>query len=146
LPVSISPFSIGAPATPVTFAEQQLASDSPFCTSGPGRSGITQPMLDNPNSVLANVLAGLEVTSFIELLVSTSATAPILGGGTANTAFLGGGADGPNAVATQVDATFWLLTLNGQRSPTWLLYTQTVLLNFKGLSWPHVSVAAMTAM
>ena len=34
---------------------------------------------------------------------------------------------------------FWLETLQGQSAPTQLQYAQTVLLNFNGLSWPHIT-------
>jgi len=65
------------------------------------------------------------------------------GGGTANTAFLAGAADGPNADAAEVRATFWLETLQGNTSPTQLQYIQIVLLNFNTISWPHVTVATL---
>jgi hypothetical protein len=61
----------------------------------------------------------------------------------ANTAFLKGGADGPNATAVSSACTFWLETLQGQSAPTQLQYTQTVLLNFNGISWPHVTVGTL---
>jgi hypothetical protein len=73
----------------------------------------------------------------------TSTDKPAPGGGTANTAFLKGGAAGPNADAASVHATFWLETLQGQSAPTQLQYAQTVLLNFAGLSWPHITVATL---
>ena len=69
--------------------------------------------------------------------------APVPGGGTANTAFLKGGADGPNASAVSATATFWLETLQGQPAATQLQYSQTVLLNFNGLSWPHITVGTL---
>lgn len=141
---SISPFPEGNPAAPETFAEQQLTNSTQFRTSGPGLNGISQAMLDNPNSVLSAALAGQSISSFVELTVSSNASTPILGGGTANTAFLQGGSEGPNADAARVDATFWLVTLQGQPSAARLLYTQTVLLNFAGISWPHVSVGVLS--
>ena len=42
-----------------------------------------------------------------------------------------------------VSATFWLETLQGQTAPTQLQYAQTVLLNFNGLSWPHITVGTL---
>jgi len=141
--VSISPFPIGQPSAPSTFAEQELANETPFRTSGTGLNGVTQAMLDNPNSVLAAALAGLNVESFVELSVSSDAAVPILGGGTANTAFLMGGPDGPNALAARVDSTFWVLTLVGNEAASSLLYSQTVLLNFNGISWPHVTIGVL---
>ena len=65
------------------------------------------------------------------------------GGGTANTAFLKGGTKGPNAVTARAGSTFWLETLQGDTAPSQLQYSQLVLLNFNGLSWPHVTVATL---
>lgn len=48
-----------------------------------------------------------------------------------------------NARAAEVDFTLWLETLQGQSAPTQLQYSQTVLLNFNGLSWPHVTVGTL---
>ena len=57
-----------------------------------------------------------------------------------------GAAGGPNALAVQTDAIFWLETtkaIDGTIKHQ-LQYSQKVLLNFNGLSWPHVSVATLT--
>jgi hypothetical protein len=142
-PASITPFAIGNPSAPVTFPEQTLAAQSNFRTAGAGLTGVTQAMLDNPNSVLTAAAAAFTVGATMELRVSSDATTPVLGGGTANTAFLQGGAGGPNADAGRVDATYWLQAPGGTSEPEVLQYTQTVLLNFNGLSWPHVSVATL---
>ena len=48
-----------------------------------------------------------------------------------------------NANAASVSFTLWLETVQGQPAESQLQYTQTVLLNFNGLSWPHVSVATL---
>jgi len=42
-----------------------------------------------------------------------------------------------------VRATFWLETIQGESAPSQLQYSQTVLLNFNGLSWPHITVATL---
>ena len=139
----IKPFGIGGPPTQtIDFPEQTLTNHTNFRTSGAGLTGITQQMVNNPNSVLTKAIAGQHITSTTTLHVTTI-DLPTPGGGTANTAFLKGGADGPNATAVQVTATFWLETLQGQSAPTQLQYTQTVLLNFNGISWPHVTVATL---
>lgn len=104
--------------------------------------GITQAMVDNPNSVLHTANAGQHITSTTTLHLSTT-DLPVPGGGVTNTAFLKGGPHGPNARAAQVDFTLWLETIQGQTAPTQLQYTQTVLLNFSGLSWPHVTVGTL---
>jgi hypothetical protein len=79
------------------------------------------------------------------LKISTIAlNPPGSGGGTSNIAFLQGNGQGPNAQAVQMDATFWIesFQVNGQ-TKLQLQYSQRVLLNFNGLSWPHVSVATL---
>ena len=66
---------------------------------------------------------------------------PVVGGGTANTAFLSGSSTaGPNAVTALVSATFWLETVQGPPESMQLQYSQMVVLNFNGISWPHVTV------
>lgn len=139
--VSLTPFSIGNHKQTVDFNEQHLNKSTPFRTSGAGLTGITQAMLDNPNSVLTRNPP--KVTKTTTLHVSSTA-GTIVGGGTANTAFLVGTKDGPNADAAHVAATFWLQTLDGDAEPKRLQYSQTVLLNFASLSWPHITVGTLT--
>jgi len=140
--VAITPFVVNNPGQLVNFAEQTLSKASKFRTSGAGLTGIDQKMLDNPNGVLTQAIAGQHITTTTTLHVSTN-DPPVPGGGTQNTAFLKGGTQGANARAARATATFWLETLEGQTIPTQLQYSQTVLLNFAGLSWPHVTVATL---
>ena len=139
--VSIKPFTIGHPAQTVDFDEQHLNKPTQFRTSGAGLTGITQQMVNNPNSVL-RAAPSPQITSTTTLHVS-SRNASVPGGGTANIAFLTGTKDGPNAVAASVSATFWLETLQGDTEARRLQYSQLVLLNFNGLSWPHITVATL---
>ena len=139
--VSLTPFTIGSRNQPVDFDEQHLNRNTQFRTSGVGLTGITQAMLDNPNSVLTRNPPN--VTTTTRLHVSTTA-GTIVGGGVSNTAFLVGTKDGPNADAAHVAATFWLQTRAGDTEPKRLQYSQIVLLNFAGLSWPHITVATLT--
>jgi hypothetical protein len=141
---SIKPFPIGQPGTAneIDFPEQTLTNQTQFRTSGAGLTGVTQAMVNNPNSVLQAAIHGQHIVSTTALHVTTGNT-PVPGGGTANTAFLRGTKDGPNANAASVDATFWLETLQGQTAPTQLQYAQKVLLNFNGISWPHITVATL---
>ena len=139
---SIKPFSIGQPLPEIDFPEQTLSNHTSFRTSGAGLTGVTQTMVNNPNSILQAAIAGQHITATTTLHVTSTST-PVPGGGTANTAFLKGTADGPNADAASVDATFWLETLEGQSAPTQLQYAQKVLLNFNGLSWPHITIATL---
>jgi hypothetical protein len=77
--------------------------------------------------------------------IHSTRVAPLVGGGTDNIAFLQGTAGGPNALAASMTAIFWLETVEepGKAPFLQLQYTQTVLLNFNTLSWPHVSVATL---
>jgi len=139
--VSIKPFTIGHPAQTIDFPEQTLATATQFRTSGAGLTGVTQQIVNNPNSVL-RAAPSPQITTTTTLHVS-SRDASLPGGGTANIAFLTGAKDGPNAVTARVTATFWLETLQADTEPRRLQYSQLVLLNFNGLSWPHVTVATL---
>jgi len=92
--------------------------------------------------VLRSAIASQHIHATTALHVST-ADAPVPGGGTANTAFLKGAVHGPNAVSARVTATFWLETIQGDPAPRQLQYSQLVLLNFNGLSWPHITVGTL---
>jgi len=140
--VSIKPFSIGHPAQTIDFPEQTLATATQFRTSGTGLTGVTQQMVNNPNSVLHSAIAGQQIKATTTLQVA-SRDAALPGGGTSNIAFLTGAKDGPNAVTARVTATFWLETLQADTQPRQLQYSQLVLLNFNGLSWPHVTVGTL---
>jgi hypothetical protein len=143
--ININPFPIGNPAQPIiTFPEPNLAIPSQFRSPAQQVNNITQAMIDNPNSVLTNAIASQQIKKVVTLLVSSDAAAPVLGGGTSNTAFLQGAPSaGPNAQAALVTATFWIETVTGTPDFLQLQYTQTVLLNFNGLSWPHITVATL---
>jgi hypothetical protein len=121
--VDITPFPIGTdPTNPqnlIRFKSQTATNnDTPrlpqdltkFIATGT----ITQAILDNPNQVLANAIEGQNITKTIVFLVSTNPSSPDFGGGTANIAFLEGAsnsANGPNAFAAQMTATFWIETV-----------------------------------
>ena len=158
-PVSIRPFPIGG-TPPVNtavafppFNEANLAVSSSLRFPNPIPPSITQAMVDNPNSVLAAAISRQKITQTTVLTIDTTApavppppVAPSTGGGTDNIAFLQGGVAGPNAAAAQMRAVFWIEHVAaGDYGPAFLQlqYTQTVLLNFNGLSWPHVSVATL---
>jgi hypothetical protein len=138
--VSIKPFPIGQPTPPIDFPEQDLGTPTQFRTSGAGLTGITQQMVNNPNTVL-RAAPSPPITSTTTLQVA-SHDASLPGGGTANIAFLKGTAHS-NANAAHVTATFWLETLQSDTEPRRLQYSQLVLLNFNGISWPHITVATL---
>jgi hypothetical protein len=145
--VSITPFVIGQPANLIPFPnETNLANPSPQRTKPADIPHVTQAVVDNPNVVLASGIAGKNITSVTKLTISTiDLNPPTSGGGTSNIAFLQGAAGGPNAGAAQMDATFWIEEFRDAHGAAklQLQYSQRVLLNFNGLSWPHVSVATL---
>jgi len=56
---------------------------------------------------------------------------------------------GQNAQIALVAATYWIETVTddaGGPDVQQLQYTQTELLNFAGLSWPHITVATLRKM
>ncbi len=147
--VDITPFIIGQPSNKIPFPSQKLA-NLPLAQAGRRRSaqadivGITQAMVDDPNSVLRKALVGKTINSHTRIHVTTHMTAtttPDTGSGIADIAFLDGNGS-PNAQVTLMDSTFWLSHFTAASgSGTLLQYSQVVVLDFAGLSWPHVSVA-----
>ena len=195
-PRSITPFTIGNPEeqqikpsqTASNVNTARLPQDlGPFITQGT----ITQEILSNPMQILDDINSQLNIIETSTFALTTLSTSAEPGGGTANIAFLvGQQALGPNANAAQMDATFWVETVQaeitiqsyqpggplllqpnfapneGKAAPplptfsvtppgpvtspktitvtyTQIQYSQTVLLNFNGLSWPHLSLATL---
>ena len=146
-PANTVPFGIGQPVpppgTPNGFPEYNLKNPNDFLTS-PIPAEVTQAIVTDPNSLLVDDIAAQTITETTVLSISTAA-------GTATNAF--GGAEvipflGPNADVAQVSAIFWIEKVQypapyDEHLFLQLQYTQTVLLNFAGLSWPHVSVATL---
>jgi len=148
----IRPFPVGSPANRFQFPEQTLTNPTNFRSPPAQIVGITQAMVNDPNSVLRSAIHGQQILHTTTLQISTDAALTLdgqsttntpVGGGTANTAFLAGAADGPNAASARVDATFWIETVTGTPNFLQLQYTQLVLLNFNGLSWPHITVGTL---
>jgi hypothetical protein len=88
-------------------------------TSFIAAGSITQAILDDPNTVLRNHNAGLNIVSTTVIQITTNPSSPLFGGGTDNIAFLVGdaaantnpGAGGQNAQAVLMSATFWINTV-----------------------------------
>jgi hypothetical protein len=147
-PVDIIPFAIGAPGTKGSFKDAQLgfpelrlSKKTSFRQPADASTipGITQAMVKNPNRMLTEAIAGQTIVNTVALRVKAT-NAKRHGVGTANTFFLT-----DNAAADIVTSTFWIETVKKPNGSTFLQlqYTQTVMLDFNGLSWPHVSVATL---
>lgn len=138
-PANTVPFQIGthepAPGTANSFPEYNLSTPNAFRTN-PVPDTIKQPLIDDPNSALRNAIAHQDIIHTEIMSVSTHPN-----GGVANIPFIA-----QNANAAFVKADFWIETVKPPSGPNHmqLQYSQTVLLNFDGLSWPHVTIATLT--
>lgn len=114
-PVSIKPTLGGGP---VPFPSLTAADGNTFripqdLTSFIAAGTITQAMLDDPNVVLRNAIAGQTITSTTTITIATNPSSPLFGGGVDNIAFLDGdpALARPNAQTTELAATFWIETV-----------------------------------
>jgi len=119
------------------------------------------PFVQNPNLALKEAILGQNITGTVVLIISTSSVKittptpanpndpnpagtviniPAPSGGIENVPFVV-----QNANATRLDAIFWIETVQQPDGSTFLQlqYTQTVILNFLGIDWPHISVATL---
>ncbi|WP_207460059.1 heme-binding protein [Azospirillum sp. SYSU D00513] len=143
-PANTVPFGIGgqppAAGTKNPFPEYDLGTASSFRTS-PLPDGITQAILDDPNQVLRDALAqqvnvkGMTLKAITRLITQTPAS-----GGIANIPFINSNADAPS-----MESVFAIETVEDACGNEFLQlqYSQTVLLNFGGRSWPHVTVGTL---
>jgi hypothetical protein len=117
----ITPFQAGNPKSEIRFASQTASDAStariPQDLTNLIKAGtITQEILDDPNTVLRNHLAGKTVVATTEISITTAAEPPLFGGGVDNIAFLLGGPNalanpdpaGQNAQTLKMKATFWI--------------------------------------
>jgi hypothetical protein len=145
----IIPFFGTDPSTKGSFADAQssfpelkLSKKTKFRqpSDATTQPGITQAMVKNPNLVLQKAIVGQDIVRTVVLKVEAANSHP-QSIGTANTFFLT-----ENASANHVTATFWIEKVKKAHTSGHFLqlqYTQTVMLDFNGLRWPHVSVATL---
>ncbi|KAF4450426.1 hypothetical protein F53441_6425 [Fusarium austroafricanum] len=154
-PRSITPFTIGNPKD-IQIKASQKASDantarlpqdlSLFIQKG----SITQDILDNPAKILTDINSQLKIIETSTFEVQTmSTTEP--GGGTANIAFLVGqnATLGPNADAVEMDATFWVETVEAEITitsyqPGAPLFLQPNFKPMKGIATPPMPTFSVT--
>ncbi len=96
-----------------TASNQQTARIPQDLTPFMQQGTITQGLLDDPNSLLRNQIAGQNIVSTTVLSIATNPPSPLFGGGTSNIAFLLGdpAAANPNAQAITMSAIFWIETV-----------------------------------
>jgi hypothetical protein len=97
--------------------------------------GFKLPFVKNLNLALEEAILGQNIINTVVLIISTTPS-----GGIVNIPF-----DISNANATKLDAIFWIETVQQPDGSTFLQlqYTQTVILNFLNIDWPHISVATL---
>jgi hypothetical protein len=103
--------------------------------------GFKPSFVQNPNLALQEAIRAQNVMHTVALVISTAAPASGLGGGIVSMPV-----DIANANATRLDASYWIETVKQADGTPFqqLQYTQTVILNFLGVNWPHISVATLT--
>jgi hypothetical protein len=134
-PVDITPFTIGNVQEKVPFPGESTLTHPSALRNKPLAHGITQRLVNNPNVLLSDRLAGQTIVQTTVLHVQTRV---IDKGGIRNIPFLES-----NAAARLLDAIFRIERVKHPDGTTFLQlqYTQQLVLDFNGLSWPHVSVA-----
>ena len=114
--------------------------------------GISAAMVANPNLLLTSAIAGQHIVETTVLRVDANPLAGINGpivpapavpsavGGISNIPFVN-----KNAAANTVSAIFWVEKVQDATGNIFmqLQYTQTVILEFIGIKWPHISVATL---
>ncbi len=113
--------------------------------------GLPTGAVANPNLVLEADITGQNIVNTVVLTVNAAAIGGINGSpvvpATANP--VGGILNIPfvvaNANANAFSSTFWIETVQNADGSQFmqLQYTQTVILDFIGLKWPHISVATL---
>jgi hypothetical protein len=139
-PVNTVPFPEGSPAPapggPNEFPEYDLSKPSQFRTAQNLLAGIEQAVVADPTVRLRHDLHGQNIIETTTLSVTTHKDK---GGGVSNIPFVT-----ENANASFMSAIFWIERVQGPNGTfLQLQYVQTVLLDFNGLRWPHVSVATL---
>lgn len=127
-PVSSSPTKVdGEPITELGYLDPFLNANLP--------EGIPEGAVANPNLVLTEAIKGQSISETVVLIISTEPS-----GGIENIPFLV-----ENANAISMNAIFWIETvqLEGGGTLLQLQYTQTVILQFDEINWPHISVGTL---
>ncbi|WP_353860482.1 heme-binding protein [Azospirillum formosense] len=143
-PANTVPFDIDgqplAPGTKNPYPEYDLGTPSAF-RSGPLPASITQAIVDDPNQMLRDTLArqvdeqGMTLKTITRLITSTASA-----GGIGNIPFITS-----NANTLSLESVFAIELVEDASGAEFLQlqYSQTALLNFRGKSFPHVTVGTL---
>ena len=137
-PANTVPYAIGAspppPGTANPYAMYDLGSESRFRTR-PLPDVITQAAVDDPNCLLRAALEGHTLTHVTRLFASTASSADV-----GNIPFIS-----ENANAVSVESVFAIERVQGTGDVEFmqLQYSQTAMLQFGGMNFPHVTVGTL---
>jgi hypothetical protein len=159
-PITPTSESTGAPFLPTNPAFSQPILNQPapqnqgLDTRTPQAllNGIQQAWVDDMNQFLRDKLVGHTIGNGVKFTIgSANLVAP--GGGIAQSAFLEGpnpqpppGDTNANANTVSVTAEVWIFDVTNDATheqERWLQYSQTVVLNFGTIAWPHVTVGSL---
>ncbi len=149
-PVDPTPFTLD-PTTGARKNDTNPTYLAPF-TSTPLPPGIPAGSIANPNLVLSYAIKEQKIVNTVVLFISATPVGGINGtpiappskpntdGGIVNIPFVT-----TNANANSFSAIFWIETVENADGTQFmqLQYTQTVILDFIGLKWPHITVATL---
>jgi hypothetical protein len=169
-PVQPPPALKGVTSKQHPVAEVVIENDNPGKTNGPFPLPEFQEYIENPNKVLTDAIAGQDILGTITIDLNTEEVEDSIG----NIPFLGtpkeqqAAEPANNAFVQSARATFWIEWVRpkgkGRRpaaknapdpahqiepylgEPTYLQlqYSQSVILVFNKVLWPHITVATMT--
>lgn len=132
-----------ADSTPITHDTGKPVTDADYLApfrNTPLPEGIPAGAIANPNVVLTEAIKDQKITQTVVLPISTTTQLGGSAGGIQNIPFVVG-----NANATSMTAVFWIEKVAHPELGEFvqLQYTQTILLNFLGIDWPHINVATL---
>jgi len=109
--------------------------NGPYLGAFQSTPGFNNEIVNNPNLLLEQAIKGQNITNTVVIAISTN---PV--GGILNIPFLS-----VNANTTSLSAIFWIETVQNPDGTTFLQlqYTQTIILNFLGINWPHITVSTL---
>ena len=150
-PVDSTPFKLDA-TTGARINETSSQYLAPFTTTPLPSSTIPVGSIANPNLVLTEAIKSQKIVNTVVMFVSANPIRGINGtpiapptkpngiGGIVNIPFVIA-----NANALSLSAIFWIETVEDASGYRFLQlqYTQTVILDFIGIKWPHISVATL---
>jgi hypothetical protein len=142
-PANTVPFPVGSqpppPGTPNPYPEYDLSAATAFRTA-PVPAGITQDFIDDPNAFIREAYQQQAAEGHTLISATWLITSTAQAGGIGNIPFIVA-----NANPLSLESVFSIETVRSPAGTEYLQlgYSQTALLNFRGLSFPHVTVGKL---